>query len=480
LSREKIIEKKLCEASLYQFLRSFWSVIIKEPFVDNWHIEYLCDLIQENVERVIRREPKLHDIVINVPPGSSKSTIVSIMLEAWAWTVDPTLKFITGSFEKSLATDLSVKARDILKSDKFVELWGDIISFKSDEDGKTAYSNSAGGSRRVCTVGSNITGFHAHVLVVDDPLPTNRSISEADRKSANEWIDGTLSMRKVDKAISLTIYIQQRLAEDDTTGHVLKNHKNILHICLPGEITELENVKPPELADKYIDGLLDPKRLSREILAEAKIKLGSRGYAKQILQYPSAAEGSVFKRKYWKFYRELPDLKKIRIVQSWDTALKAKEQNDFWCCTTWIEYIIGFYMIDFSMEKMESPAGKASIKGKYYQFKPTHVLIEDKAAGSVLIQELQDETTIPIYPVQVGLDKVTRAWDAVPAIETGNVYLPETAPWTQPLIDRLALFPDGKNDDDADSITQFLNWIRVKTPGMPWIMGRKPKDDSKF
>jgi len=362
---------------------------------------------------------------------------------------------------------LSVKSRDILKSEKFIDFWGDIIQFKKDEDGKTAYSNTSGGSRRIATVGGNITGFHAHVIVVDDALNPKGARSEVELKNANKWIDDTLSTRKVDKRVTLTIHIQQRLAEDDTTGHLLEKNDNIYHICLPGEITDLDNVNPPELKDNYVNDLLDINRLDKYILRNTRIELGDSGYGNQVLQYPAAAEGNIFKREYWtKFYSELPKIKKIQIVQSWDTALKKEQMNDFWCCTTWWEFEHGYYLYDFLMEKMTAVEGKEEIILQNSKHRPHFVLIEDSSASSVIIQQLEVETKIPILPISVHRDKIVRAKDSTPTIQAGNVYLPNNKPWTANLMKRLAIFPDGKHDDDVDSITQFLNWVRTR-PQIP-------------
>lgn len=476
------IKKDKCEAFLYEFLKYFWPVVSKEKFIDNWHISYLCGVLQDAIMRVIRREPKLYDILINVPPGSSKSTICSIMLPVWAWLIDQTLRFITASYEGGLATFMALKSRDILRSDEFNQMWPGLITLKSDKDGKTAYDNTMTGGRKVATVGSNIIGFHAHVTIIDDANNTQGVRSETEFEKANEWMSQGLSNRKVDKKVSLTITIQQRLGENDVTGHILETGGDkVLHICLPAEITDLDNVKPPELAKNYVDGLFDPIRMDRGVLDENKRILQSRGYANQFLQNPSAAEGTIFKRKWWKYYTELSLLKTPMVVQSWDTAWKDKEINDYWCCTTWNVYKHGYFLVDFWMEKAESPDGIQMMKLKHSQFSPHYVLIEEKASGIHAIQQLTRETTMNIFPVKVNTDKGARGREVAPTVEAGNVYLPENEPWTAPLVDRLGMFPDGKHDDDADSITQFLKWIRKRqTGGLTKVYSKRVTVDSRF
>src|SRR5690606_9375662 len=139
------------------------------PPVWNWHIEYLCGRLQEYGMRVVRREPKLSDLIINIPPGTSKSTIATVMFPAWLWTADPTIRALTGSYSASLSTDHAVKSRDIIRSDKYAEYFPE-IEIKRDQDNKTHYKNVKGGERYATSVGGTVTGFHAHIIIIDDPL----------------------------------------------------------------------------------------------------------------------------------------------------------------------------------------------------------------------------------------------------------------------------------------------------------------------
>lgn len=134
----------ICRGSFFEFVKEFWSIIIPEDPVYNWHIKFLCDSLQETVFRVKKRLPKLYDEIINIPPGTTKSTICTVMLPAWAWTVDPTLRIVTGSYSASLSTDHAVKSRDIIKSEKYRRLFPE-VEIKKDQDNKTHYKNTGGG-----------------------------------------------------------------------------------------------------------------------------------------------------------------------------------------------------------------------------------------------------------------------------------------------------------------------------------------------
>ena len=476
----RLATAELCKRSFYHFLVYFWPTIVDEDFQDNWHIRYICEEMQKAAERVFRNEPKEYDLIINVPPGSSKSTICTIMFPAWVWTVKSAARILSGSYSADLSTQHAVKSRDILKSSKFQELFPGLIRFKKDMDGKTAYENTEKGSRHVTSPGGTATGKHAHFIIIDDPINPENAFSDVEKKRAVRWVDKTLSSRKVNKRVALTILIMQRLAEDDPTGHLLaKTGKPVRNICFPSEITDLDNVKPKEAEAFYVDGLLDPVRLDRVVLAEAREDLGPIDYAGQHLQSPQAAAGNIFKREYWRYYEELPAGRRISITQSWDTAQKAKTINDFNCCTTWAQYANGHYLIDFWMEKAEYPELKKKAITTNSEHKPHAVLVEDKVSGTALIQELKKDTTIPVVGIQPESDKIARAMACTPTLAAGNVYLPLKAAYTSKLVDHAAAFPGVKNDDAEDSITQYLNWVRTQGAAAPIIASVRRRSTPK-
>jgi hypothetical protein len=203
------IQKKRSTESFYDFMRLFWDVVIKEKPVYNWHIKYLCDQLQILAPYIVERKAKPYDVVINIPPGTSKSTICTIMFPVWLWTQDPTIRIITNSYSSDLSTEHAIKSRDVLLSDKFKVLFPNIV-LRADKSAKQNYENVSGGARYTTSTGGTITGKHAHIIINDDPLNPSQAASEADRKSANEHTK-TLSSRKVDKENTPTITVMQRL-----------------------------------------------------------------------------------------------------------------------------------------------------------------------------------------------------------------------------------------------------------------------------
>lgn len=450
--------RELCKRDFFFFVKRFWNVVIPEDPVYNWHIPYLCQRLQEIAFRVRDRKPKDSDMIINIPPGTSKSTICTVMLPAWCWIIDPTLRIMTASYSASLSTDHATKSRDIIRSDLYRKLFPE-IEMKSDQDNKTHYKNTAGGERYATSVTGTITGFHAHIIIVDDPLNPKEAASEADRLTANNFMDVTLSTRKVNKSVTPTILIMQRLNQKDCTGNWLeKEGKKITHICLPGELSR--DVKPEELREKYINGLLDPIRLTREDLAELKINLGSYGYAGQIQQTPSPEDGGIWQRSW---IIPVPDSEFPKELSQkgtdWDLAYTEKQLNSASAYVTAGKLGNKMYIDDAGFTWAEFPK-----LIEYMKSKPAPHYIEAKASGKSAKQTLTNQG-IPAIEVNVkGGDKVARAQMATPYAESGLVYCRQSI--LNKLLDDsrqgILVFPNGEHDDLQDALVQAINRLLGK------------------
>ena len=330
------IQRALNDLSFYEFFKYFWSEITSDLLVDNWHVEYLCNELQFIAERVGKGKKKQHDLIINIPPGTSKTSIVMKVFPVWCWTRWYWMRMITSSYSQVLSLESGEASRDIVRSDKFKQMYPE-LSIKTDKDVKsnfkivktipaknTNYTKELiGGNRYSTSVGGSVTGFHGHILIIDDPLNPNEAVSEKILSNTNYWIDQVISTRKIDKEVTPTILIMQRLHQKDPSGHLLgKEKENIKHICLPADISEYgEQLQPQELSKYYIDGLLDPKRLGRLVLKELKTDLGQYGYAGQIGQKPTPPGGGMFKVNNISIMDNLPLPHEIKeIVRFWDKA----------------------------------------------------------------------------------------------------------------------------------------------------------------
>ena len=331
-----VIRRELNRQSFYEFLQYFWPLVSPHKFEGNWHIEYLCGQLEELAKRVGAREPRLHDLIINVPPGSTKTITCSIMFPVWCWTQWFWMRFICASYSGALALESAEYCRELVRSSQFQELYPD-IGVKEDKDTKSNFKIVkrtsinpgrlggviVGGSRYSTSVGGTLMGFHADILIVDDPINPTEAISVKERENANRWMEQTLPTRKTNKDITPTVLIMQRLHQDDPSGHMLaKLKQNVFHICLPGEILNYrEQVKPPELAQYYVDNLLDTKRITWKVLKDLEADLGQYGYAGQIGQDPTPPGGGMFKVDNFIKVLTLPNpMDVLHTVRYWDKA----------------------------------------------------------------------------------------------------------------------------------------------------------------
>lgn len=441
----------LCRESYFDFVRTFWHVISKEKLVLNWHIPYLCDVIQHHMEGVFAGRPNEADLVVNISPGTSKSSIFTVLLLPWAWTRMPGFRFIGASFAEELAHELSVKSRGVVQSPLYRKLFPE-IKLRSDLNNKGHWANTLGGDRYAVGTGGSVTGRHAHAIVIDDPLDPRGGRSDAETKAAAEYCTETLPSRKVNKEVAWTALVMQRVSVNDPTD-LLLSRPNTRHICLPGE--ETEYVNPPELRMHYIDGLFDPVRLSRNVLQTMLVELGQYGYAGQILQTPIPAGGGMFQMDKLKEVDFAPlDSEFVKIVRFWDKAA-SDGKGDFTVGVKmglhkngsyWILDIVRGQWASDAREKMI--ASVAARDGK-------HVRIGfEQEPGSSGIDSAKESTKrlagYLVYPQKATGKKEVRADTFSVQVNMGNVYIVK-GPYVKDYKNEGAFFPNGKNDDQIDS-----------------------------
>lgn len=332
LSNPLLIIREKHNRSFYEYFKYFWQDLSAEDLELNFHIELLCEELQKIGERVAKGLPKEYDLLINIPPGTTKTSIVSILFPIWCWTRWYWMKFITASHDNQLSLENATAARDILRSPRFVEMYPDLF-IKEDADNKSNYrvvkkvttrrrhlvKRERGGNRYSTSVGASPLGFHGHIHIVDDPLNPKKAVTKKGLEAANHFMDQTLSTRKVNKAVTPLILIMQRLHQNDPSGNLLSKDLPVKHICLPAELGEYEKfVKPAALALHYKEGLLDPKRMSRKVLRAMKEELGQYGYAGQVGQNPSPPGGGMFKVDRFNIVTRMPSV--VQSVRYWDKA----------------------------------------------------------------------------------------------------------------------------------------------------------------
>lgn len=466
--------REACKKSLLFTLVYFWDTIVRDEMRYNWHLSYLCSELQKVGENVIARNEKTYDLIINIPPGTTKSTITTIVFPVWLWINDPSIRIISNSYSLAISIEHSMRSRDIIDSEKFKALFPE-IKIRGDKSGKQHYENIKGGSRYAVSTGGSVTGSHAHIIINDDPQNPTQAESELGRIQANEHTK-TLATRKVDKSLTPTILIMQRLHEKDVTGYMLEKKEGaIKHIKLPSEVTS-QTIPYPH--DEVIDGktilehyeeaggVLDKFRLTTKNIEEAKLDLGTRGYNGQFLQNPTVEEGDIVKKEWFKIISEGEFRKRIRsytpIHFFLDTAYTDNSENDPTGILCACKIDNNMYITHRIKVRKEFPELikfiPQYVKSNGYDEEST-IRIEPKANGLSVIQTLKRETTLNITSTQSPKDsKKTRLYSVSPKIECGRVFLVEGF-WNQEFVDEVSGFPNAAHDEDVDLLCYAIDYF---------------------
>ena len=448
------INRELCKRSLSEFIQQSFPII--DPSVEylhNWHV----DCIAEYLEACKRREIKR--LIINIPPRSLKSISVSVCWTAWLLGLNPSEKILTASYSRQLSTKHSLDTRHLITSQWYKDIFPD-LQLAKDENQKTRFETTQRGHRLAVSVAGGAIGEGGDILIIDDPHNPAQAVSEVQRTTALNWFDQSFSTRLNSKKNGVIVVVMQRLHENDLTGHLEEKgqyeHLRLPAICEKKTIIQIGNYKKVREAGELLHG----EREGEIELNDMKKTLGSSMFAGQYQQEPAPTEGNIFNINWFKKYINEPI--NGRVVQSWDTAVKANQLNDFSVCTTWIISESKYYLIDVFAKKIEYPDLKKQVIYQSKLYNPDTILIEDKASGQSLIQDLRSQTTLPIVAINPKHDKITRASTVTASIEAGNVAIPERADWLMEFEQEVRLFPNSKHDDIVDSMTQFLNWVRLK------------------
>src|SRR5467141_3310740 len=428
----------------------------------NWHLEVIAARL------TAVREGKIRRLIINLPPRHLKSLMASIAFPAWCLGHDPSAQILSVSYAQELADKLARGCRSIMTSPWYRQIFPTRLA--QHRQAVQEFITTRRGYRLATSNGGVLTGRGADLILIDDPLKPEEALSEAQRQAANEWYDHTLYSRQNDKQHGAIVIIMQRLHEDDLIGHVLAQEPWDV-VCFPAiaeadEVHAIVTIWGPRCFRRRLGDALHPDREPLETLEHIRRTIGEYNFAGQYQQSPAPLGGGLVKAEWFKRYgaNERPE-SFDRILQSWDTANKATELSDFSVCTTWGVKGKDFYLLGVFRRRLEYPALKRAVREQQNLFDANEVLIEDKASGTQLIQELIADGCHGVTRYQPTTDKTMRLNAQTAIIENGFVYIPETAPWLAEYLHEMTVFPNGKHDDQVDSTAQFLDWFKRPYPG---------------
>lgn len=441
-------QEKILRIALEQDLLAFCRYFFKEVLGYRMKVAEHHKLLAKTLMRVYSGEIKR--LVINMPPGYTKTELAVIHFIAWALAKNPKCKFIHLTYSNVLALENSTKIRDIVTSEEFQKLWP--MSLRNDTKAKGAWKTTKGGGMQARAAGGPVTGFRAGqpeegfsgALIIDDPLKPDDATSILRVDTINNRFNGVFRSRLMKESETPIIVIMQRISDNDPSAFLLDGGMNqkFHHLNLPALIDSKAKGKKYKSRIKIKhaleDGPLWQYKHDKAELANLEVA-DPYTYAAQYNQEPVPLGGGIFKESWFQYYRRGSVIFEYIFITA-DTAQKTKEKNDYSVFQCWGVFKGCIYLIDMIWSKWEAPELEANFVlfwRKHYNPSSTTARlrfagIEDKSSGTGLIQKAKRETKppIPIKAIQRSVDKVSRAMDTAPYIASGKVFLPIDAPFT--------------------------------------------------
>lgn len=432
-------------------------------YLPGWHIDLIAEYLHAAEQGEITR------LIINMPPRALKSITTSVAWPAWLLGHNPSRRIITASYSSNLSTKHSVDTRLVMQQPWYQECYPN-TRLSNDQNEKHKFTTTSRGYRMATSVGGTLTGEGGNFLIVDDPLSAAQGQNKAARDYANSWFKHTFATRLDDKRSGVIILVMQRLHAEDLTAFLL-GMGGWEHLCLPA-IAETRTIHTigKKTIIREVDDLLHPSREDAELIDRAKRELGSNAFVAQYQQNPLPPESEIVKKWWIKRYDTKPWACKTQcnaIIQSWDTAIKASNHHDASVCLTFgqMQNSKGeevHYLLDAVVMRAEYPELRRAFLSQAEKWQPDGILIEDKASGQQLLQDMRKETKLSLIACKPSKDKAMRLQTAALTMEAGRFALPEEAPWLFALEEELFHFPNHPHDDQVDALTQYLNWARSK------------------
>lgn len=515
-------ERDRLEGSLIDFVRAAWPWIDSSEYQDSWAIEALCRHLQAVTEGRIDR------LLINLPPRCGKTLVTSVCWPVWAWIrrqrnfrSGPQVRFLCGSYNHTLSLENSNRSRRLITSRWFQERWGSRFKLRQDQNTKSQFDNSEGGSRLATSVGGSLLGLGGDIIVIDDPANTEEVESDAQRETTLQWWREIRSTRLNDPKQSAIVVNMQRLHEDDVSGAILREDEDgeWVHLMLPMRHDKARHCITIPLSDdeeawedpRSEDGeLLWDERFGERQVAALERDLGPYMASGRLQQSPAPKGGGIFKREWWNLWESTDGKFPLfdYLVASLDSAFTEKEENDpsgFTIWGVWKDADDGvvpdkrsgqlWHRTSFGRQKvmlvhawrkhlemhgaqvdrLQDETEVAYIRRAQphwglvewvaytcRRFKVDRLLIEAKASGITAAQEMQrlygNETWTTQLEQVVG-DKVARAHAVVPAWSQGLIFAPDRD-WADLVIEEMSSFPKGRHDDLTDSSTMAIRHLR--------------------
>ena len=497
-----------------EFLKLVWPLIEGgRPLKWNWHIEVFCDHLQALHEGRLGNK-----LIVNVPPRTSKSTVVTIAFPCWVWTQNPNLSFVFASYSFPLSSDHAYKRRLILESDWYKDRWWRGIDLAGDRSSLVAIENTARGGMYTTSISGSATGKGGDYRILDDPNNATEMESETQRDTVLRFVDVTWPTRVNDPVTEKQIIVQQRTHTKDVTGHSVKKWNQgrmpYTHLVIPAEFNPEKRCVTPIWTDhRTAKGeLIDGVRFPQSYLDEKKIDLGPYFYAGQFDQEPYPLGGGIFKESWircrWRASEKQPGHMSVLNGQyhfdpatcyricTVDPAISEETSGekkltdpDYTVIMSWVVVFTHLGSVACLMEmyrrRMEGPEIIPFIQELHKRSRFAVIGVETVAFQKMLFQEAKKKG-LPVREIstknsddviyRIDRDKISRAMAATPFLSQGRLAVPETAPWLSEFEAELLQFPNAAHDDITDCLVYGIA-IAEKYKGNPLHQNDEPREE---
>ena len=457
---EDLNNRDTYQTKFIDFVKHVWPA-----FIEGKHHKIYAEKLQ-NVA-----DGKSNRLIVNMPPRHTKSEFASYLFPSWLMGRKPTSKIIQATHTSELAVGFGRKVKNLIDSEEFSDIFPD-VNLASDAKASGRWSTNKGGEYYAVGVGGALAGRGADLLIIDDPVSEQDALSPSALDNIYEWY--TSGPRQRLQPGGSIIIVMTRWSVRDLTAKVLKKQAE-------GGADNWEVVEFPAIFPDT-DNVLWPEYWKREELEAVRSSIPIGKWNAQYLQNPTAEEGAIIKREWWNIWENDEPPQVSYIIQSYDTAYSKSERADYSAITTWgiFEPVDGegeaIILLDAERGRWDFPELKENAYRLYQEFDPDMILIEQKATGTPLTHELR-RMGIPVTPFTPsrGADKFTRMNSCAPVFESGMVWRPDKR-FADEVVEECAAFPNGENDDLADSMTQAI--LRFRQGG--FIMTPSDYEDDEY
>ena len=413
-------------------------------------------IIAEALDRVIAGKCKR--LMIAMPPRHGKSQMGSYLFPAYLMGRDPRSKLIVASHTAELAQRFGRMIRNLMEDDKYKELFPNML-LSVDSKAAGRWNTQQGGEAFFIGKGGAMTGRGGDVIILDDILDEQDAMSDMAMENTWEWY--TSGPRQRLQPNGSSVVINTRWKTDDLSGRLLKMHGQVRSD--QWELLEFPAILPS-------GGSLWPGFWPIEELEKVKMAIGLKKWNAQWQQQPTNDDGAVLKRNWWRRWKHDEPPECSYVIQTYDTAYSKKETADYSVISTWGVFVPSadsgpnLILLSVKRGRWDFPELKRVAKDEYRYWNPDNVLIEAKATGTPLQQELR-KMGIPVTMYspggrKSGQDKISRANAVAPILESGMIWYPEQQDWAEEMVEECAAFPNGSHDDQVDAA--IMAWMRFR------------------